>query len=87
MVPVQLQGLEWVRAESAVQCIRRDSIPQAQLVRVQECRGVRDLVLRVQELAQPLAWRRRLVLQIGHREVMRSGVAETIVTKSRRKVQ
>jgi hypothetical protein len=45
------------------------------------------LELLVQELVQRLAWHRRLVLQIGHRADTRSGVAETIATKSRRKVQ
>jgi hypothetical protein len=45
------------------------------------------LELRVQELAQRLAWHRRLVLQIVHLVDMRSGVVATIATKSRRKVQ
>ena len=87
MVRALRQGLEWVRAEFVVRCIRHASILRARLVRVRECRGVRALELRVQELVQRLAWRLRLVLQIGHRVDMRSGVAEIIATKSRRKVQ
>ena len=81
------QGREWVRAEFVVRCIPHASILPARLVRVRECRGVRALELRVQELVQRLAWRLRLVLQIGHRVDMRSVVAEIIATKSRRKVQ
>lgn len=87
MAPVPLQGLEWVRAEYVVRCIRHGSILPARLVRVRECLGVRALELLVQELVQRLAWHRRLGLQIGHLVDMRSGVAEIIATKSRRKVQ
>ncbi len=87
MVLVRLQVLAWDRAEFAGPCIRHDSIPRARLVHVRECQGVRDLEARVRELAQRLAWRLRLALQIGRRVDMRSAAAETIATKSRRKVR
>ena len=83
----RLQVLEWVRAVFAVPCIRHASIPRARLVRVRECRGGLVSGLRVQELAQRLAWRLRRVLQIAHRADTPSGVVATIATKSRRKVQ
>lgn len=87
MARAQLPGLEWVREGFVVPCIRRASILRAHPVRVRECQDVPVSGLRAQELAQRLAWRLRLVLQIAHRVDMRSGVAETIATRSRRKVQ
>lgn len=85
--PVLLQGLEWVRVASVVQCIRHASIPRVRLDRVPECRADRALELLVLASAQRLAWRLRPALQIARRADMRSAVAETTATKSRRKVQ
>jgi hypothetical protein len=87
MARAPVQALEWVRVEFVVRCIRRVSTPQVRLVRVRECPGVRALELLVQVSARLLEWRRRRVQAIVHRADMRNGVAETIATKSRRKVQ
>ena len=87
MVPVRLQVREWVRVGFVVRCTRPASILRARLDHVRECQDVLALEHLVQELAPRLAWRLRLALGIGHRVDMRSGAAETIATKSRRKVQ
>ena len=84
---VPLQGLEWVRAVFVVRCIRHASTPQVRPVHVRECRGVPVLGLLVLGSAQRREWRRRPAQAIAHRADMRNGVAETIATKSRRKVQ
>jgi hypothetical protein len=87
MAPAPLPGLEWAREVFVVPCIRLASIPRVRQVHAQECQGVPVSELPVQEWAQRLAWRLRLVLPIAHRADMRSGVVETIATRSRRKVQ
>ena len=87
MAPVRLQGLEWVRVVFVVPCIRHASILRVRPVHVRECQDAQVSELRVQGLEQHPAWRRRLEQVIVHRADMRNGVAETIATKSRRKVQ
>ena len=85
--PVPLQGLEWVRVAFVVRCIRHASILRVRPVHVPECQCVPVSELLVQELEQHLVWRLRRVLRIARRAAMRNGAAETIATKSRRKVQ
>jgi hypothetical protein len=87
MAPVLVRGLQWVRAGFVVRCIRPVSTRRVRQDRVRECRAVQVLEPHVLVSAQRLAWRLRLVLQIARRADMRNAVAETIATKSRRKVQ
>ncbi len=78
---------EWDRAASGVRCIPRVSIRPVRLDRVLECLDAQGSECRVQELALRRAWLLRQAQEIVHRVDTRSGVGETIATKSRRKVR
>ena len=78
---------EWDRAASVVRCILRANTRQARLDRVLGCLDAQGLEHRVQELALRRAWPLRRAREIVHRVDTRSGVGETIATKSRRKAR
>ncbi len=87
MVLVRRLVREWDRAAFGAPCTPHANIPLARLDRVRECLGVLALEHHVPASVSHLAWRPRQALEIGHRVDTRSGAAETIATKSRRKVQ
>lgn len=77
----------WDQGAFVVPCTQLGSIQRVRRERGRECPDVPALGLLAQVWAQLPEWRPRLEQAIGLRAAMRNGVAETIATKNRRKVQ